>query len=115
MKYKYIAIDFDGTIVEDRFPDIGPLLPAAKETMQRIKKEGGEITIWTCREGESLQAARSFLIKEQIPFDYLNRNHPALIQRFNNDCRKIGADLYIDDKAMFQAIDWNDIAEHLFA
>ena len=34
-------------------------------------------------------------------FDAVNENLPERIALYNNDCRKIGADYYIDDKNLF--------------
>ena len=54
---KIIAVDFDGTIVEDEYPDIGnPIF----ETIDRLKIEragGAQIILWTCRIGKSLLSA----------------------------------------------------------
>lgn len=95
-----IAIDFDGTIVEDNFPAIGTIKEETVEFMEKLKKQGHTIIVWTCREGEELEKAKEFLEKEQIPFDYLNENDQKLINKYDNDCRKVGADFYIDDKAV---------------
>ena len=95
-----IAIDFDGTIVEDNFPAIGTIKEETVEFMEKLKKQGHTIIVWTCREGEELEKAKEFLKKEQIPFDYLNENDQKLINKYDNDCRKVGADFYIDDKAV---------------
>ena len=34
-----IAVDFDGTIVEHRYPEIGPEIPFATETLKMVIKE----------------------------------------------------------------------------
>ena len=52
-----IAIDFDGTIVEHRYPEIGREIPFAIETLKRLIKDGHKLILWTVREGELLQEA----------------------------------------------------------
>lgn len=112
MKKLYIAIDFDGTIVEDVYPTIGPLKPNVAEIMRQIKADGHQIIINTCRTGSQQESAAKFLNDNHIPFDVINANHPDLIERFGNDCRKLGADIYIDDKCIFaKEMDWLTIGE----
>ena len=38
--------------------------------------------------------------ENNVPIDYINENAPHRIAEWGNDCRKVGADLYIDDKAL---------------
>lgn len=92
------AIDFDGCIVSNEWPAIGEPKQHMVDFMRRIKELGHTIIIWTCREGESLREALEFLDAHQIPYDYANENCPERIKQFGNDCRKIGADFYIDDR-----------------
>lgn len=114
MKYKYIAIDFDGTIVDEAFPNIGQVKPHAKRVMQKIQQYGGVITIWTCRTGIDETNCIDFLTDNGIPFDYFNCNPQELIDRYGTIPRKLGADIYIDDKTMFYNIDWLEIEKELF-
>lgn len=110
MKELYIAIDFDGTIVEDKYPEIGELLPNAKKVINYLNRSGHHIIINSCREGSDKERAMQFLFDNSIPFESFNENHPDLVNKFENDCRKIGADLYIDDKSVFcNGIDWQEI------
>ena len=55
-----IAVDFDGTIVEHRYPDIGPELPFAIETLKRLRDEHHKLILWTVREGRLLDEAVRF-------------------------------------------------------
>jgi len=93
-----VAIDFDGTIVEDNYPEIGKLLPQAKESIQEIKELGTTIVIWTCRMDDKAEQAKEFLTKNEIPFDYFNENTDERKRFYGNDSRKISADIYIDDR-----------------
>lgn len=96
-----IAIDFDGTIVRNRWPKIGRLRFLAKPVIKWLKKRGHTLILYTCREGVYLAKAHIFLEKHGIKFDYYNENTEGRIWEYGGDCRKISADLYIDDKALF--------------
>lgn len=93
------AFDFDGTLCENRWPEIGPAKPQAIEMAKRIKAEGNIIILWTCRVGERLAEAVSFCRGHGLEFDYVNENVPENIAKYGNDCRKIYANHYVDDKA----------------
>lgn len=102
------AIDFDGTIVKDEYPEIGEPIPEAIETIRKVKKMGHKIIIWSCRVEPQLTQMRNYLISNDIPFDLINENCPLKISYYNNDTRKIGADYYIDDK-MVGKWNWQDV------
>lgn len=108
-----IAIDFDGTIVEEKFPDIGKLKPNARDVIRKLKMKGHSIIINTCRAGIEEGDVYEFMINESIPFDYINCNRPEDILFFGQDCRKISADLYIDDKQIGGLPDWEKIYEYI--
>ncbi|QAX97536.1 HAD-like domain containing protein [Enterococcus phage EfsSzw-1] len=109
-KCKYIAIDFDDTIVKSDFPDIIGLQPDADVVIKALYSAGKQIMIWTCREGEELEQAKQFLAEEEIPYHYINENHPDLMAMYGNNSRKLGADVYIDDKGhTTEKIVWADI------
>lgn len=112
MKYEVIAVDFDGTIVTDNYPQLGELMPAAKETLTKFKENGGYIIVWTCRTGKLLRDAIRFLDEQGIPYDTINENIPHRIKEYGTDPRKVGADMYIDDKSP-SGVDWDLIAELL--
>jgi hydroxymethylpyrimidine pyrophosphatase-like HAD family hydrolase len=115
MKFKTFCIDFDGTIAYDAYPKIGGLIPGAKETMKQIKKLGGTIIIWTCRNNEAAIEARKFLEDNDIPFDYFNESIPEHINEYNGDTRKVFADCYIDDRGLLfqkQPVNWK-IVQHI--
>ena len=57
-----IAVDFDGTLTMDRYPEIGSPKPYAVETMKRLKADGHYIILWTCRRGDRLEAAINWLL-----------------------------------------------------
>lgn len=90
-----IAIDFDGTIVEQFFPEIGPEVPSAVETILEWQKEH-EIILWTCRSEELLDTALLWCENKGIVFSSVNDSD----QRWPKNRRKLYADLYIDDNAL---------------
>lgn len=107
-----LAIDFDGTIVEDQYPEIGKLVEGAKEVINRLHGEGYTIIIWTCRTGFHKAAAVEFLAKNGIKFDRINESCPGNLLKYGGkDTRKVYADIYIDDKGLFQLPHWDDIYE----
>ena len=93
------AFDFDGTLCEDRFPEIGPAKLQAIEKAKAIKAEGNIIILWTCRVKEQLAAAVEFCRGYGLEFYYVNENVPGNIQKYGNDCRKVYANHYVDDRA----------------
>ena len=97
MDPKIIAVDFDGTLFENKWPDIGePIM----EVMNYVKKEqaaGSKIILWTCRSGMELVNALYHCKKYGIVFDAVNKNLPEIIEKYGVDARKIYADVYIDD------------------
>lgn len=104
-----IAIDFDGTIVEDNYPEIGKLKQNADLIIQELKKDGHFIIIWTCRANKSLQEAVDFLRKNQIPFDSVNSHEPQNILSYGVGAVKVYADVYIDNNQVGGLPRWDDI------
>ena len=102
-----IAIDFDGTIVEENYPLIGELREGADKYINKLHNEGHTIIIHTCRSGVYAREAFRFLVDKEIEFDYFNENDPRLIEMYDNDSRKISADLYIDDKNLVKLPKWS--------
>lgn len=93
-KYYFYAIDFDGTIVKDEWPMIGPVNERLVSHMENLwKRYKNIIIVWTCRSGDSLNQMKVFLLKNQIPFDFINEN-----PLFELGSRKIFANEYWDDR-----------------
>ena len=98
VRKKVIAIDFDGTIVQNAFPKIGEPKTDVIGFMKRHRKKYVWI-LWTCRTGERLQDAIDYMKSEHgITFDYVNTNSDAYIALYGDDTRKVYADYYVDDK-----------------
>lgn len=97
---KIIAVDFDGTLFTEEYPNIGKPKWRVINWCKERQVKGDILILWTCREGEYLQEAIEMCKDVGLVFDYVNENVPLRIKRCGNDCRKIGADIYLDDKAM---------------
>ncbi len=93
-----IAVDFDGTVVEHRYPQIGRELLFAFETLKELQKQGHRLILWTYRSGKELDEAVEFCRKKGIEFYAVNKNYPEEIFEESTVSRKINADIYIDDK-----------------
>lgn len=94
------AVDFDGTLCVNIYPEIGKANIKLISQLKQLKKEGSIIILWTCRCGELLNNAVEWCKEQGLEFDYINENVPEMIELYQNDCRKIFADVYIDDKAL---------------
>lgn len=91
------AIDFDGTIVENKYPRIGKLNQQAYDFIKNIKIQGDKWILYTMREGKPLEKAVKFLKGLEIEPDAVNDNLPEMKSFFGNNPRKIFANVYIDD------------------
>lgn len=94
-----IAIDFDGVLCREAWPEIGEENKAATEWVRKAKENGHKIILWTCRTGKELEEALEWCFFRGIVFDAVNENLPERTKKYGSDPRKIGADLYIDDKS----------------
>lgn len=106
-----LAIDFDHTICMSEYPELGSERENAGIIMRKLIAEGYGIVINTCREGVALANAILWMHKNNIPYHFVNCNFPHLITMFGADCRKISADIYIDDKMLGGLPGWNIIYE----
>lgn len=106
-----LSIDFDGTIVEEKFPDVGKIIPEAKKYINKLYDDGHHIVINTCRSGRYEGNAEAFLKRRGIKYHYINANMPFLIEQYGQDCRKISADIYIDDRCLMGLPSWKEIYE----
>lgn len=105
-----IAVDFDGTIVEHRYPEIGKELPFATETLRTLIKEHHRLILWSVREGKLLQDAIDWCHEHGVDFWAVNRDYPEEEKNKNNHfSRKIKADYFIDDRNIGGLPDWGQI------
>lgn len=105
--YKTIAVDFDGTLCENNFPDVGAPKPLVIEYIKRQQADGAHIILYTCRENGTRRAlldeAVQFCSEQGIELYAINENPDSTFpEEYGTglDGRKVYADIYIDDKAM---------------
>ena len=106
-----IAVDFDGTIVEHKYPAIGKEKPFAIETLLQLQEEGNKLILWTSREGQLLEDAIAFCHTRGLDFYAINSNQPAGALFAGQAGTKIVADVYIDDRNVGGIPDWGTIYE----
>lgn len=103
-----LAIDFDGTIVEHKYPTIGRTRPFAFETLKKFQEKGHRLILWTHRSGDLLEQAVDFCLKHGLEFYAVNRNYPEETWD-TQESRKILADIYIDDRNLGGILPWGEI------
>ena len=105
-----IAVDFDGTIVEHKYPAIGKEIPFAIETLRKLQEERHKLILWSVREGKLLDEAVSFCKERGLEFYAVNRDYPEEEEENNRHfSRKLKADLFIDDRNLGGLPDWGFI------
>lgn len=101
---KIIAVDFDGTLFEQMeekdWPTPGAPRQAVINYVLEQQRQGARLILWTNRTGRPLGIAVQKCHEYGIEFDAINANLPEMIEKYDNDCRKIFADEYIDDRAI---------------
>ena len=105
-----IAVDFDGTIVEDRYPQIGTERPFATQTLRMLMQERHRLILWTVREGALLDEAVEWCKARGVEFYAVNKDFPEEdIEENRHFSRKIKADIWIDDRNVGGLPDWGTI------
>jgi hypothetical protein len=103
-----IAIDFDGTIVEDAYPNIGKPMIFAFETMKKLQSEGHRLILWTYRTDKKLQEAVDFCKQQGLEFYAINKSYPE--EEFDGKIsRKINATFFVDDRNIGGFIGWTAV------
>lgn len=106
-----IAVDFDGTIVEHRYPEIGEERPFATEILKMLIADRHKLILWTVREGKLLEEAIKWCEDRGVTFYAVNSDSS---ERFNeakskNFSCKLNADVFIDDCNIGGLPDWPTI------
>lgn len=99
-KRKIIAVDFDGTLVKDMFPEIGKWNKKLVKWLLKAQNNGAKLILWTCRNYTMLEDAVEDCKDHGLYFDAVNKNLPHIIDKYYGDTRKVFADIYIDDKGV---------------
>ncbi|MDY6800071.1 MAG: hydrolase [Bacteroidota bacterium] len=107
-----IAVDFDGTIVDHEYPEIGKPKLFAFETLKALQDKGVFLILWTFRAGKELDEAVEFCKKNGVEFYAINKNYPEEI--FDDSIsRKINTDIYIDDRNLGGFPGWSAVWQML--
>lgn len=105
-----IAVDFDGTIVEHRYPDIGEEKPFAVQTLRMLIADHHRLILWSVREGKLLDDAVNWCRQRGLEFYAVNRDYPEETVGGNEHySRKLKADIFIDDRNIGGLPDWGTI------
>jgi hydroxymethylpyrimidine pyrophosphatase-like HAD family hydrolase len=107
-----IAVDFDGTIVENRYPKIGKEILFAIDTLKALNKMGHQIILWTFRTGTQLEEAVAFCEDRGVEFYAVNKSYPEEVYD-ETISRKINADLFIDDRNIGGMLSWGEIYQKI--
>ncbi len=110
---KLIAIDFDGTIVEDKYPAIGKPMMFAFETLKMLQNDGHRLILWTYRAGSKLKEAVEFCKQNGVEFYAVNSSYAEEEFDLTKSSRKIHADLFIDDRNFGGFPGWGEIYQKL--
>lgn len=110
-----IAVDFDGTIVQHRYPKIGNEIPFAVQTLQMLQREGHRLILWTVREGRLLDEAVAWCAERGLEFYAINRDFPEEDSTGKGFSRKVKADLFLDDRSFGGLPDWGTIYHRIQA
>ncbi len=106
-----IAVDFDGTIVEHKYPEIGEELPFATDTLKMLINDRHRLILWTVREGRLLDEAVNWCRERGVEFYAINREYPEETKAGNQFySRKLNSvDIWIDDRNIGGLPDWGTI------
>lgn len=104
-----IAVDFDGTIVEHKYPEIGNERPFATYTLRKLIEDRHRLILWTVRRGKELQEAVDWCKERGVEFYAVNRNFPEETVEPHGGYSKINAELFIDDCNLGGIPDWGKI------
>lgn len=105
-----IAVDFDGTIVEHRYPEIGKELPFATQTLRMLIEDRHKLILWSVREGKLLEDAVEWCRQRGVEFYAINKDFPEEnLSKNQSFSRKIKADVWIDDRNIGGLPDWGTI------
>ena len=105
-----IAVDFDGTIVTHKYPNIGEEIPFAVDTLKMLRQDGHKLILWSVREGELLDAALQWCRDRGLEFYAVNRDYPEETTGNNpHFSRKLKVDMFIDDRNLGGLPDWGTI------
>lgn len=108
MRSYIIAVDFDGTVVDDGYPKIGKPKLFAFETLKQLAAQGHRLVLWTYRSGKELEEAVEFCRENGVEFYAVNSSFEGEIFDQEKQSRKINADIFIDDRNLGGFPGWGE-------
>lgn len=120
MKQMEIAVDFDGTCVDHRYPQIGPEPPLCIQTLKDLTNQGHKLILFTMRSGKGLSDAVQWFSNNGVTLYGVQKNPTQEQWTTSNKCH---ADMFIDDLAFGapliqpegffrKCIDWSKVRAH---
>lgn len=98
-----VAVDFDGILCENKFPDIGRPNYSMIILVRKIVDAGHEVVLWTTRNGKELENAIDWCKKQGLDFHTVNSQARSNQEKYGSmyatASRKVYADVYIDDRS----------------
>lgn len=94
-----IAVDFDGTLFTDAYPNIGRPIECTIKAAKAEQEAGAQLILWTTRTGKQLAEAVAACKAQGLHFDAVNDSCDDWKEYYGTDPRKVGASEYWDDKA----------------
>lgn len=104
-----IAVDFDGTIVEHDYPNIGKEKPFATYTLRKLIEDRHQLILWTVRRDKELEEAVAWCRERGVEFFAVNKSYPEEKIEDSDTYNKVNADLFIDDLNLGGLPDWGVI------
>lgn len=112
-----IAVDFDGILCEDKFPEIGEPNYEMIHLVRQLMDQGHEVILWTSRVEDRLQEAVDWCEDRGLHFTVVNEGAPSNLGKYPTNPRKIYANIYIDDHNpefmhMIRTEGWKEATRH---
>lgn len=104
-----IAVDFDGTIVEHKYPEIGKEIPFATNTLKKLIEDRHQLILWTVRRGKELEEAVEWCRQRGVEFYAVNKSYPEEVVESGETYYKVNAELFIDDLNLGGLPQWGEI------
>ena len=104
MKSETFAVDFDGTLCENKWPEIGEPCHDMINWIKELRQMAHKVILWTCRDGMRLVEAITWCAEHGLFFDAVNDNLEEHIKKYNSNSRKVCADYYIDDRSLYPSV-----------
>ena len=98
---KIIAVDFDGCLVTNAYPEVGEPIEKNIAKLKKEQADGAKVILWTNRVEQYLEEALAFCELYEIHLDAINENLPEIIEAFKGNPRKVFANEYWDDRAVW--------------